>query len=70
MNHNCVAIGRRCDMAAASWGQGTTKNAVMWGVRVSVLRPPRRPGWDAIAGSGWAHRESAQHRRCPECSSH
>ncbi|PMR87650.1 hypothetical protein DGN21_13655 [Xanthomonas sp. MLO165] len=34
VNHNCVAIGRRCDMAAASWAQGTTNDAVMWGVLV------------------------------------
>ncbi|NMI46690.1 hypothetical protein E1J23_04020 [Xanthomonas gardneri] len=70
VNHNWVAIGRRCDMAAASWGQGTTKNAVMWGMTVRMLRPPGRPAVDAIAGSGWAHPESARHRRCPGCWSH
>ncbi|QYF40959.1 hypothetical protein HZS92_03069 [Xanthomonas citri pv. citri] len=26
VNHNCVAIGRRCDMTVASWGQVTTND--------------------------------------------
>ncbi|PPV07142.1 hypothetical protein XbrCFBP1976_08530 [Xanthomonas bromi] len=44
VNHNCVAIGRRCDMAVASWGQVTTNDAICAVAVVSALRQPTRPG--------------------------
>ncbi|ACD58008.1 hypothetical protein BRN76_05945 [Xanthomonas oryzae pv. oryzae] len=44
LNHNCVAIGRRCDMAVASWGQVTTNDAMCTAALVGALRPPTRSG--------------------------
>ncbi|AZR22377.1 hypothetical protein NX81_008595 [Xanthomonas vasicola] len=44
VNHNCVAIGRRCDMAVTSWGQVTTNGASCTAAVVRALRPLTRPG--------------------------